>query len=57
MTRGIATLKDLLKKVNAGAEINVDDIPPVVSTGSANKPPPTPVETPEKSPGLFYKYK
>ncbi|XP_065200523.1 coiled-coil and C2 domain-containing protein 1-like isoform X2 [Planococcus citri] len=49
MTRGITTLKDLLRRANSGATINVDDIPPVVSTGSS-KPPPTPAETPEKPP-------
>ncbi|XP_063914192.1 coiled-coil and C2 domain-containing protein 1-like isoform X1 [Zophobas morio] len=41
-TRGIKTLKDLIKQANAGRPINNDDIPPEVSTGAKK---PAPVDT------------
>jgi hypothetical protein len=42
MNRGILTLKDLIKRVDAGASINEDDIPPAVSTGPIKTAPAIP---------------
>lgn len=36
MGRGIATLKDLIKKTHSGQKINQEEIPPVVSVAPPN---------------------
>lgn len=51
MTRGVTTLKDLLRRANAGQKINEDDIPPVVSIAPP-KPVAEPLEIPSRPIGL-----
>lgn len=50
MTRGIGTLKDLIKKANAGHPINEDDIPPPVSVAAPKQNVPAAVSPPEPVP-------
>lgn len=47
MTRGIGTLKDLIKKANAGHLINEDDIPPPVSVAPPKQDIPATISSPE----------
>ncbi len=46
MTRGISTLKELIKRADSGRNVDESEIPPVVSV-AAPKPQSTPTIVPE----------